>query len=98
MSIVGFDLGALPVNATFVVKKRGKKHRPGFKRTQAILNLRKEEKFINGTAQTQGIMETTIRNVLNKKETTGVLGKRHQMGRTRKTTTTADESSEGKST
>lgn len=40
---------------------------------QAFLNLRKEERSIQGTAQTLATDNTTIWNVLKKKKTTGVL-------------------------
>ncbi|MCI4387222.1 hypothetical protein PGIGA_G00071680 [Pangasianodon gigas] len=53
---------------------------------QAILKLRKEEKSIRAIAQELGIANTTIWNVLKKKETTCVLTTGHGTGRPRKTT------------
>lgn len=57
------------------------------KKKQAILKLRKEGKSIRAIVQTSGIADTTIWNVLEKKETSGVLSNRHRTGQPRKITT-----------
>ncbi|MCJ8740406.1 hypothetical protein PDJAM_G00058690 [Pangasius djambal] len=57
---------------------------------QDIVKLKKEGKSIRAIAQTLGIANTTIWNVLKKQATTGVLTTRHRTGRPRKTTAVDD--------
>ena len=52
---------------------------------QPILKLRKDGKLIRGIAETLFRANTTIWNVLKKRETTDVLSNRHQTGQPKKT-------------